>query len=59
MVAIGYYYVQVPDDGSGSGISAAILSLIALPQVQIASYEAYLDPLYLRPNDGGDYKFGN
>ena len=53
---LGYYYVKVPDDGSGSGVRAAILSLIPLPQVQIASYEAYLDPLYLRPNDGGDYK---
>lgn len=50
--SLGYYYLKVPDDGSGSGVRAAILSLIPLRQVQIASYEAYLDPLYLRPNDG-------
>jgi hypothetical protein len=41
----GYYYVKVPDDASGNGVPAAIRGLITLPQVQIASFDAYLDPL--------------
>ncbi len=54
--SLGYYYVQVSDDGSASGIIAAKQALTALPQVQSATFELYLDDLYLRPNDGGDYK---
>ena len=54
--SIGYYYVKVVDDGSGSGILSAAQMLTALPQVQSATFEVLLDELYLRPNDGGDYK---
>ena len=47
--SFGYYYVKVPD-GSGSGVPAAIRVLVTLPQVQIATFDAYLDELYRRPN---------
>ena len=45
----GYYYVKVPDDTSGNGVPAAIRTLITLPQVQIASFDVYLDPLHTAP----------
>jgi hypothetical protein len=54
--SLGYYYVRVIDDGSGNGIIAAKKALAALPQVQSATFEVLLDDLYLRPNDGGDFK---
>ena len=57
--SIGYYYVKVVDDGSGSGILSAAQTLTALPQVQSATFEVLLDELYLRPNDGGDYNRGD
>jgi len=52
----GYYYVKVADDGSGSGIIAAVKALTALPQVQLANFDILLGELYLRPYDGGDYR---
>jgi hypothetical protein len=51
----GFYLVQVPDDGTGTGILAATKRLTSLAQVESAVFEVILDGVYLRPNDGGDY----
>jgi len=52
----GYYLVQVADDGTGSAILSAAKRLTSLPQVESAIFEVSLQELYLRPDDGGDYK---
>lgn len=43
--SIGTYYVKVPDDASEHGVFAAMRALDALPQVQFAALEVYLDEL--------------
>ena len=52
----GYYLVQVSDDGTGTGILSAAKKLMTLPQVESAIFEVSLQELYLKPDDGGDYK---
>ena len=52
----GFYYVQTPDDGTGSKLISAGESLQALPQVESAAPEYFLNQLILKPKDGGDYK---
>ena len=42
---LGVYYVKVPDDASENGVFAAMQALDALPQVQFATLEVYLDEL--------------
>jgi len=42
--SLGSYYVKVPD-GSEDGVFRAMEALNALPQVQFATLEVYLDPL--------------
>jgi hypothetical protein len=49
----GTYYVQVPDDGSGLQLFQARGTLRTLPQVESAILEVYVEPLYLKPHDGG------
>jgi len=42
--SLGSYYVKVAD-GSEEGVFTAMEALNALPQVQFATLEVYLDPL--------------
>lgn len=51
----GIYYVQVPDDGTGSGLIDASTALRALPQVQMAFPEFLADGTWLKPLDSGDW----
>lgn len=48
----GYYYLFIPDDGSGKQLDTAVARLRALPQVQGAATERPSYPAYLRPHDG-------
>ncbi len=51
----GFYVVQVPDDGTGSGVMSASTALQNLPQVAAAGVWSLLGELYLKPNDGADF----
>jgi hypothetical protein len=48
----GWYIVQVPDDGTGSGVLAARTALRSLPQVKFALVNVYLTGSELTPKDG-------
>lgn len=48
----GWYVVQVPDDGTGSGVKAARTKLRTLPQVQSAFVMVHMTGAELTPNDG-------
>ncbi|HEX6807101.1 MAG TPA: hypothetical protein VF118_03890 [Gemmatimonadaceae bacterium] len=52
--SFGVYYVKVADDGSGDGILEAAKTLTALPQVESAIFEVFLNEQHLRPNDRVD-----
>ena len=52
----GAYYLWLPDDGTGAQIRAATNKLKALPQVLLAMPMTRLSPMYLRPNDAGDWQ---
>lgn len=51
----GFYVVQVPDDGTGTGVMSASAALQTLPQVTTAGVWSLLGTLYLTPNDGTDF----
>lgn len=48
----GFYYVTVPDDGTGTQLNAAVTRIKTLPQVEAAAVQHRVQPAYLRPNDG-------
>lgn len=50
--AEGEYYLEVPDSGDGAGIVEAARALTAMPEVVEATPEIFLDPNFLRPQDG-------
>lgn len=53
----GFYVVQVPDDGSGTGVVGARTRLQSLPQVKDALALMYVGTSYLKPNDSTSYQF--
>jgi hypothetical protein len=51
-----YYILQVPDDGTGSGVMASRSALKKLPQVESALIMGYVTGSYLKPRDGLGYQ---
>lgn len=50
----GHYYLQVPDTTRGGGLVGAVQKLGSLPQVQLATYEFDVVPMYRKPRDDPD-----
>jgi Subtilase family len=53
----GFYYVQVPGDGTSGPAYRAVETLLTLPQVQLAT-EEFIDlvrPISVRPGEGGSF----
>jgi subtilase family protein len=51
----GHYYLRVPDSTQGGGLVSAVQKLGTLPQVQLATYEFSVVPMYLRPKDDANW----
>jgi hypothetical protein len=51
----GHYYLQVPDSTQGGGLISAVQKLASLPQVQLATYEFDVTPMYRKPKDDANW----
>jgi hypothetical protein len=51
----GHYYVSVPDSTQGGGLVSATQRLRSLPQVQLATYEFDVAPMYRKPQDNANW----
>ncbi|HEX6516115.1 MAG TPA: S8 family serine peptidase [Nocardioidaceae bacterium] len=52
----GYYYVLVPDDGSGTQLRQAVQKLQSLPQTRVAALQLRTQPAHLIPDDSANWR---
>jgi hypothetical protein len=51
----GHYYLRVPDSTRGGSLVSAVQKLGSLPQVQLATYEFDVAPMYRKPRDDANW----
>jgi subtilase family protein len=51
----GHYYLQITDSTRGAGLVSAVQQLESLPQVQLATYEFDVAPMFRRPADNATW----